>query len=40
VLITLALSEHAPDPQFAALFSRAQKYVGFPMLLVLELCAP
>jgi malonyl-CoA O-methyltransferase len=31
------LSEHAPDAEFAARYPRAEKYTGWPMLLVLEL---
>lgn len=34
-----AIQEHAPDPPFASLFPRAKKYVGWPMLVVLELAA-
>ncbi len=33
------LIEHAPDEAFAAHYRRAQKYVGWPMLLVLRLRA-
>jgi malonyl-CoA O-methyltransferase len=37
---TLAdVEEAAPDEQFAARFSRAEKYVGWPMLVVLQLKA-
>ena len=36
-LVLEALSEHAPDAAFAATFPRAEKYVGWPMLLVLQL---
>ena len=37
---TLAgIGEHAPDAAFAERFPRAEKYVGWPMLLVLELRA-
>ena len=32
-----AMAEHAPDRQFAQKFPRAEKYVDWPMLLVLEL---
>lgn len=34
-----SLSEHAPDAAFAAAYPRAEKYVGWPMLLVLQLRA-
>jgi malonyl-CoA O-methyltransferase len=34
-----AIGEHAPDAAFAERFPRAEKYVGWPMLLVLELRA-
>jgi ubiquinone/menaquinone biosynthesis C-methylase UbiE len=30
-----AISEHAPDAAFAAEFSRAEKYIGWPMLVVM-----
>jgi ubiquinone/menaquinone biosynthesis C-methylase UbiE len=33
------LGEHAPDALFAARYPRAQKYVGWPMLVVLEMQA-
>ncbi len=33
------LSEHAPDEALAARYPRAEKYVGWPMLLVLQLRA-
>ncbi len=33
----IELSEHAPDATFAAKFPRAEKYVGWPMLVVLVL---
>jgi hypothetical protein len=33
------LSEHAPDAAFAAAYPRAEKYVGWPMLLVMTLRA-
>lgn len=33
------LSEHAPDAAFAAAYPRADKYVGWPMLVVLQLRA-
>lgn len=33
------LSEHAPDAAFAAAYPRAEKYVGWPMLVVLQLRA-
>ena len=37
---TLAgISEHAPDAVFAARYPRAEKYVGWPMLVVLRLRA-
>jgi SAM-dependent methyltransferase len=35
----LGIGEHAPDAAFAERYPRAQKYVGWPMLLVLELRA-
>jgi ubiquinone/menaquinone biosynthesis C-methylase UbiE len=31
------LSEHAPDAEFAARYPRAEKYVGWPMLVVMSL---
>lgn len=31
------IGEHAPDADFAARYPRAEKYVGWPMLVVLEL---
>ncbi len=34
-----AIHERAPDEAFAARYPRAQKYVGWPMLVVLELSA-
>lgn len=34
-----AIGEHAPDAAFAESYPRAAKYVGWPMLLVLELRA-
>jgi malonyl-CoA O-methyltransferase len=33
------IEEAAPDKQFAARFSRAEKYIGWPMLVVLQLKA-
>ena len=33
------LAEHAPNAEFAAQFPRAEKYVGWPMLVVLVLSA-
>jgi malonyl-CoA O-methyltransferase len=33
------IGEHAPDAAFAARYPRAEKYVGWPMLVVLELRA-
>jgi malonyl-CoA O-methyltransferase len=33
------VTEHAPDAAFAATYPRAEKYVGWPMLVVLELRA-
>jgi malonyl-CoA O-methyltransferase len=36
-LVLVALSEHAPDAAFASRYPRAEKYVGWPMLLVLQL---
>jgi malonyl-CoA O-methyltransferase len=33
------LAEQAPHTAFAARFPRAQKYVGWPMLVVLRLTA-
>ena len=33
------LSEHAPDAAFAAAYPRAEKYVGWPMLVVMTLRA-
>jgi malonyl-CoA O-methyltransferase len=33
----LAIDELAPDARFAAEFSRAEKYIGWPMLVVLSL---
>ena len=35
----LGIDEQAPDTEFAARYSRAAKYVGWPMLLVLRLQA-
>jgi malonyl-CoA O-methyltransferase len=32
-----AMGEHAPDAQFAAHYPRAEKYIGWPMLVVLQL---
>lgn len=32
-----AIGEHAADPAFAARYPRAERYLGWPMLLVLEL---
>jgi malonyl-CoA O-methyltransferase len=32
------IGEHAPDAAFAARYPRAEKYVGYPMLVVLGLC--
>jgi malonyl-CoA O-methyltransferase len=34
-----AITEQAPDAAFAARFPRAEKYVGWPMLVVLQLAA-
>jgi malonyl-CoA O-methyltransferase len=34
------LQEHAPDAAFAARLPRAQKYVGWPLLLLLRLARP
>jgi malonyl-CoA O-methyltransferase len=31
------ISEHAPDPAFAARYPRAEKYVGWPMLVVMRM---
>jgi ubiquinone/menaquinone biosynthesis C-methylase UbiE len=33
------LEEHSPDVEFAARYPRAEKYVGWPMLVVLQLSA-
>ena len=33
----LAVGEHAPDAEFARRYPRAERYVGWPMLLVLVL---
>jgi malonyl-CoA O-methyltransferase len=33
------IGEHAPDAGFAAAYPRAEKYVGWPILVVLELRA-
>jgi malonyl-CoA O-methyltransferase len=38
-LVVEGLSEHAPDAAFAAAYPRAEKYVGWPMLVVLQLRA-
>jgi ubiquinone/menaquinone biosynthesis C-methylase UbiE len=38
-LVVEGVSEHAPDAVFAATYPRAEKYVGWPMLLVLTLRA-
>jgi malonyl-CoA O-methyltransferase len=35
-----AVGEHAADAAFAARYPRAEKYVGWPMLVVLQLRAP
>ena len=35
-----ALHEDSPDRQFAQRFPRAEKYIGWPMLVVLELAVP
>jgi ubiquinone/menaquinone biosynthesis C-methylase UbiE len=32
-----AMSEYSPDAQFAGRFPRAEKYIGWPMLLILQL---
>jgi hypothetical protein len=34
------LSEHAIDAETAARSARAQKYLGWPMLLMMKLCRP
>lgn len=34
------IGEHAPDAAFAARYPRAEKYIGYPMLVVLGLVAP
>jgi malonyl-CoA O-methyltransferase len=34
------IEEHSPDQQFAARFPRAEKYVGWPMLVVMQLATP
>jgi SAM-dependent methyltransferase len=31
------VSEHAPDPAFAQRYPRAEKYIGWPMLVVIEM---
>ncbi|MCY4028021.1 MAG: class I SAM-dependent methyltransferase, partial [Acidobacteria bacterium] len=36
-LAPLAVGEHAPDAEFARRYPRAERYVGWPMLLVLVL---
>ena len=36
-LTPLAVGEHAPDAEFARRYPRAERYVGWPMLLVLVL---
>ena len=36
----LIRDERAPDAAFAARYPRAEKYTGWPMLLVLRLRAP
>ncbi|MFC2023506.1 class I SAM-dependent methyltransferase [Chloroflexota bacterium] len=36
-LSLLHLGEHAPDADFASRYPRCEKYIGWPMLLVLEL---
>ena len=33
------IGEHAPDAAFAARYPRAEKYIGYPMLVVLGLVA-
>jgi malonyl-CoA O-methyltransferase len=35
----VGIDERAPDAAFAARYPRAEKYVGWPMLLVLRLQA-
>lgn len=35
-----AIREHSPDGQFAQQFPRAEKYIDWPMLVILELRAP
>jgi malonyl-CoA O-methyltransferase len=35
-----AIHEHSPDRQFAQQFPRAEKYIGWPMLVILELRVP
>jgi malonyl-CoA O-methyltransferase len=34
------IEEHSPDRQFAARFPRAEKYIGWPMLVVMQLAKP
>ncbi|MCE2513530.1 MAG: hypothetical protein J4F37_00690 [Acidobacteria bacterium] len=38
-LTLLDVGEHAPDAEFARRYPRAERYVGWPMLLVLVLRA-
>ncbi len=35
-LTLLHLAEHSPDAEFASYYPRAEKYIGWPMLLILE----
>jgi malonyl-CoA O-methyltransferase len=35
-----AIHEDSPDRQFAERFPRAEKYIGWPMLVILELRVP
>jgi ubiquinone/menaquinone biosynthesis C-methylase UbiE len=35
-----AIQEHSPDRQFAQQLPRAEKYIGWPMLVILELRVP
>jgi malonyl-CoA O-methyltransferase len=34
------IEEHSPNQQFAARIPRAEKYIGWPMLVVMQLAKP
>ena len=35
----MGIEEHRPDVDFAARYPRAEKYIGWPMLVVMQLRA-